>query len=61
MCLCVCVEWVEDSEETEAKLSRAEVHTGAAPLAARGIAVKVSSFCPSFFLSALLWLLYVSF
>ena len=57
---CVCV-WGGESEETETKLSRAEVHTGAAPLAARGMAVKVSSSWSSSFLSPPLWPLYVSF
>lgn len=49
-----------ESEETETKLSRAEGHTGAAPLAARGMAVKVSSSWSSSFLSPPLWPLYVS-
>lgn len=57
---CVCVRVGGESEETETKLSRAEVHTGAAPLAARGIAVKASSFWPSSFMSSPLWPLYVS-
>ena len=40
----VCV-WVgRESEETETKLRRAEVHTGAAPQAAQGIAVIFSFF-----------------
>lgn len=43
--VCVCVfEWVGASDETETKLSRAELHTGAALLGARGVAVKVFSF-----------------